>query len=84
VQADRGLVQDVEHALQVRPDLRGQADALPLAAGERGRAATERQVPHADVLEKLQAVLEIPDTLQATSLSGNARTGWRVHGSHKG
>ena len=32
VQADAGLVEDVEHADQRRADLRGQADALRLAA----------------------------------------------------
>ena len=34
VQADARLVQDVEHAHQARADLRGQADALRLAAAE--------------------------------------------------
>ena len=33
VQADRGLVQHVEHAGQPRADLRGEADALAFAAG---------------------------------------------------
>ena len=32
VQADRGLVQHVEHAGQPRADLRGEADALAFAA----------------------------------------------------
>ena len=39
VQADRRLVQHVEHAGQARADLRGEADALALAAGERAGAA---------------------------------------------
>ncbi len=39
VQADRRLVQDVEHAHQARADLGGQADALPLAARQRRRRA---------------------------------------------
>ena len=39
VQPDAGLVEDVEHAHQRGADLRGQADALALAAGERGRRA---------------------------------------------
>ena len=38
VQADRRLVEDVEHADQAGADLRGQPDALALAAGQ-GRAA---------------------------------------------
>ena len=37
VQADRRLVEDVEHADQLRADLRRQPDALGLAAGERRR-----------------------------------------------
>ena len=41
VQADAGLVEDVEHADERRADLRGQADALRLAAGERGRGALQ-------------------------------------------
>ena len=32
VQADRGLIQHVEHSAQPRADLGGQADALPFAA----------------------------------------------------
>ena len=39
VQADRGLVEHVEHARQARADLRGQADALALAARERAAVA---------------------------------------------
>ena len=37
VQADRRLVEHVEHADQAAADLRGQPDALGLAAGQRGR-----------------------------------------------
>ena len=39
VQADRRLVEDVEHAHQARADLRREADALCLAARERSRRA---------------------------------------------
>ena len=49
MQADRRLVEDVEHAHQPRADLAGQADPLGLAAGERRRRAIERQVMQADV-----------------------------------
>ena len=46
VQADRRLVEHVEHAAQAGADLRRQADALPLAArqrrGARGRASGSR------------------------------------------
>ena len=49
VQADRRLVEHVEHAGQAAADLAGQADPLALAAGERRRAAGQRQVIEADV-----------------------------------
>ena len=39
VQADRRLVEHVEHAGEARADLRGQPDALALAAGQRAGAA---------------------------------------------
>ncbi len=52
MQTDRRLVQDVEHADQPRADLRRQADALGLAAGERRRDAVERQVVQADIDEE--------------------------------
>ena len=49
VEADGGLVADVEDAHERRADLRGEADALGLAAGERAGAAVEREVVEADV-----------------------------------
>ncbi len=50
VEADAGLVEDVQHADERRADLRGQANALPFAGRERLRAAIEREVvePHVD------------------------------------
>ena len=54
VQADRRLVEDVEHAHQPRADLAGQSDALRFAAGERRRRAVERQVVQADVDQEHQ------------------------------
>ena len=59
VQADRRLVEHVEHAGQVRADLRRQPDALPFAARERGGAAPERQVADADVVEEAQPILDL-------------------------
>ena len=48
VQADAGLVEHVQHARQPRADLRGEADALGLAAGKRAALAVEVEViqPH--------------------------------------
>ena len=54
VQADRRLVEHVAHALQVAAELRRQADALRLAARQRGRGAVERQVAEAHLLEELE------------------------------
>jgi hypothetical protein len=54
VQADRRLVQHVHHAGQARADLRGQADALRLAARQRVGAALQRQVVEPDVVQEVQ------------------------------
>ena len=54
VQADGRLVEHVAHALQVAAQLRRQADALRLAAAERGRGAVQRQVAQADLFQELQ------------------------------
>ena len=59
VQADRRLVEDVEHAHQARADLRRQPDALRLAARQRRRGAVERQVAEADVVEEAQALVDL-------------------------
>ncbi len=50
VQADRRLVQHVEHAGQARADLRGQADALALAARQRARVARQAEIVEADIV----------------------------------
>ncbi len=52
VQADRRLVEHVRDALQVGAQLRGEADALRFAAGQRWRGAIEREVAEADFLEE--------------------------------
>ena len=54
VQPDRRLVEDVQHADEPRADLRREADALRLAAGERLGGAAEREVVEADVDEEAQ------------------------------
>ena len=55
MQADGRLVEHIANALQIAAQLRGQPDALRLAARERGRAAVQRQVAQPHVFEKLQA-----------------------------
>ena len=59
MQPDRRLVEHVEHAGQVRPDLRREPDALPFAARQRRGAAAERQVADADVVQEMQAVANL-------------------------
>ena len=59
VQANRGLIQHVQHAAQPRADLRGQPYALPLAAAERGRRAVQRQIPQADAGQKAEALANL-------------------------
>ncbi len=54
VQADRRLVEDVQHAHEARPDLRRQPDALRLATRERLAGPIERQVVEADVHQEAQ------------------------------
>ena len=61
VQADRRLVEHVQHADQAGADLDGQPDALRLAAGERGRRPFEREVVEADVEQELQPVVDLLD-----------------------
>ena len=61
MQADGRLVKDVEHAHEARADLRCQADALCLAAGECGRGPVEREVIEADVDEEPQTRTDLLD-----------------------
>ena len=59
VQADRRLVEHVEHAGEAGADLRGEADALALAAGERAGGARERQVVEPDVDQEVQPLADL-------------------------
>ena len=47
VQSDRRLVQHIQHAAQLRSNLRRQPNALPLAARQSRRRAIERDVSQA-------------------------------------
>src|SRR5436189_283667 len=74
VEADRRLVQDVEHAHQLRADLRREPDALALAAGERRRAAVERQVIEPDVDQEAEARQDLlHDRARDLALGGRER-----------
>ncbi len=54
MQADRGLVEHVAHALQVGAQLRREPDALRFAAGQRRRGAVEREITQAHFLEEIE------------------------------
>ena len=58
VQADGGLVQHIEHAGEAGADLRGEADALALAAGERAGGAAEGEIVEADVDQELEPLAD--------------------------
>ena len=70
VQADRRLVEDVQHADQPAADLAGQADALHLAAGERRRGAVEREVVQADVAQEAQPAADLLEHFGGDRLAG--------------
>jgi hypothetical protein len=59
MQADRRLVEHVEHAGQAGADLRGEADALALAAGERAGGTRQGQVVEPDVDEEFQPLADL-------------------------
>ena len=63
MEADGRLVADVEHAHQAGADLRGEADALPLASAERPGGATEREVLQADVEQEGEAGVDLLEDL---------------------
>src|SRR5690606_19020422 len=56
VQADGGLVKDVEHPAQVRTELGGEANALAFAPAERGGGAVELKIAQADLLHEAEAL----------------------------
>ena len=54
MEADRRFVEHIEHAGEPRPDLRGEADALAFAAGERARRARQGEIVEAHIVEEEQ------------------------------
>ena len=59
VQADRRLVEHVEHAGQAGADLRRQADALALAAGQGARGAQQGEVVETDIDEEPEPLVDL-------------------------
>src|SRR4029077_14674067 len=56
VQADGGLVENIENAAEARADLRGEADALGFATGKRGGGTAEAEITEADGEKKIEAL----------------------------
>ena len=71
MKTDAGFVEDVEHAHQPRPDLRGQPDPLRLAARQRAGAAIEPQIVEPDTQEQFEPssnfIQELPPASAAAS-----------------
>ena len=61
MQADRRLIEQVQHADQARADAGGQPHALPLAAAERVGGPIEREILGADAIEKLEPAHDLGD-----------------------
>ena len=61
MEADGRLVEHVEHARQVRADLRRQPDALPFPARQRRGAARQRQIAHAHIVQELDAIANLAE-----------------------
>ena len=80
VQADGGLVENVEHAHEARADLRGQTDALALAAGQGCRGAAQGQIAQAHRLQKSQPRADLLENLVGDHgiLAGELQTIYEV------
>src|SRR5689334_1076612 len=59
MKTNRRFVEHVQHAAQLRSDLRRESNALPFTAGQRRRRAIERQITEAHRLQKLQTILDL-------------------------
>ena len=70
VESDRRLVEDVQHADQLRADLRRESQALRLAARQRLRRTVELEVADADVLQEHQALAYLLEDPPADQLLG--------------
>src|SRR6185503_10847598 len=59
VEADRGLVEDVEDSGEAGADLAGEADALAFAARQGAAGAVEVEVIEPDIVEEAQAFVDL-------------------------
>ena len=70
VEPDRGLVEDVEDADELRADLGREAEPLGLAARQRLRGTVELEVADADVGEEREALADLLHDPVADQLLG--------------
>ncbi len=61
VEADGGLIQDIEHADEPRTDLAGQSNTLRLATGQRCRRSPEAEVVEPHIEEEAQSAVDLLD-----------------------
>ena len=54
MEANAGLIENIERANEMRAERSGELDALGFASGERGGEAVEREIVEADFVEKLE------------------------------
>ena len=86
VHADGRLVQHVADAAELRSELRGQADALRLAAAQGGRRAVQPQVAQPHLVQEAQARAQLADDvardrpLPVVEPQAAQRRGQRLHG----
>ena len=71
VEADRGLVEHVEHARQAGADLAGEADALALAARQRARGAVEVEIVEPDIVEEAEPLVDLLEDRAGDLASGS-------------
>ena len=82
MQADGGLVQNIEHAHQAGADLGGQTDALGFAAAEAGRCPAQGQVAQAHAVQKAKAGIDLFEDLPGDHgiLAGEFKAAEKVPG----
>src|SRR5579871_3487660 len=59
METNRRFVEDIQDAAEIGTKLRSQTDALGLAAGKRGHAASELEITQADFAEKFQSLANL-------------------------
>ena len=58
MQANGGFIQDIQHAGQAGADLRGQPNALALAAGQGARGARQAEIIQTDIVKEAEPLVD--------------------------